>query len=140
MLNILSYQRNVNENNSENGQDQKHWWQFMLERMWGNGNTPPLLVGVQICTAVLRISMAISKKIRKQEPVIPLLGIYLKDAQSYHKNMCSSSMFTVLLLLLRIIIIKDCFSYLWTRVCVWARARVVFPLSFQDLWRIVLKF
>ena len=36
------------------------------------------------------------QKIRKQptlRPSIPLLGIYLKDAQSYHKDMCST-MFT----------------------------------------------
>ena len=29
-------------------------------------NAPPLLVGVQTCTATLEISMAISQKIRKQ--------------------------------------------------------------------------
>ena len=38
----------------------------MLERMWGKGNTPPLLVGVQAGTDILEIGMAISQKIRKQ--------------------------------------------------------------------------
>ena len=38
----------------------------MWERMWGKGNTPALLVGVQIGPDPLDISMAISQKIRKQ--------------------------------------------------------------------------
>ena len=38
----------------------------MLERLWGKGNTPPLLVGVQAGTVPWDISMAISQKIRKQ--------------------------------------------------------------------------
>ena len=32
----------------------------MLVRMWGKGNTPPLLVEMQIDTATLEISMEIS--------------------------------------------------------------------------------
>ena len=38
----------------------------MLERLWGKGKTPVLLVGVQDVTAHLDINMAISQKIRKQ--------------------------------------------------------------------------
>ena len=38
----------------------------MLERIWGKGNAPPLLVGVQTVTATLETIMAISQKIRKQ--------------------------------------------------------------------------
>ena len=38
----------------------------MLERLWGKGNTPALLVGIQAGTDPLDISMAISQKIRKQ--------------------------------------------------------------------------
>ena len=34
----------------------------MLERMWSKGNTPPLLVEVQICTVTMEISMAMSQK------------------------------------------------------------------------------
>ena len=44
MLSFLSHQRNANQYNSEipsytckNGQDKKHWWQLMLERMWRKG-------------------------------------------------------------------------------------------------------
>ena len=44
----------------------KHWWQLILERLWGKGNTPALLVGVQNGTAPLDISMVVSQKIRKQ--------------------------------------------------------------------------
>ena len=48
---------------------------------------------MQAGTAPLDISMAISQKIGNnlpQDPVIPLLGIYPKDAQSCYKNMCST--------------------------------------------------
>jgi hypothetical protein len=31
--------------------------------MWSNGNTPPLLVKVQTCTAILEINMAVYEKI-----------------------------------------------------------------------------
>ena len=57
--------------------------------MWGKGNTSALLMGMKTGTATLDISMAISQKIRKnlpQDPAIPLLGIYPKDAQSCHKG------------------------------------------------------
>ena len=43
----------------------------MLERMWGKGNSPALLVGVQAGTAPLDISMVISQKIRKQPSLRP---------------------------------------------------------------------
>ena len=83
MFNFLSHQRNANQNNSEissytcqNGQDQKHWWQLMLERTWGKGNTSPLLVRVQICTVTLGISMVISQKIRKQSTSRPSFTIF----------------------------------------------------------------
>ena len=65
----------------------------MLERMQSKGNTPPLLVGMQTCTATLKISMVVSQKIGNQptaRPAIPLLGIYPKDAQPYYKDICST--------------------------------------------------
>ena len=71
----------------------------MLERLWGKGNTSALLVGMQAGIAPLDVSVVISQKIRKQpssRPAIPLLRIYPKDAQWYHKDMCST-MFTVAL-------------------------------------------
>ena len=38
----------------------------MLERIWGKGNSPPLLVEVKNGTTALDISMAISQKMKKQ--------------------------------------------------------------------------
>ena len=73
MLNILSHQRNANQKTAEipsytckNDQDQKHWWQLMLERLWDKVNSPVLLVGVQAGTAPLDVSVVISQKIRNQ--------------------------------------------------------------------------
>ena len=43
----------------------------MLERMWGKGNAPPLLVGMQTFTAPLEIHVVISHKIMKQETSRP---------------------------------------------------------------------
>ena len=48
----------------------------MLERTWGKGNTPLLLVVVQTGTDPLDISMAISQKIRKQPTSIPINIIF----------------------------------------------------------------
>ena len=56
-----------------------YWTIYVLAPMiWGEGNVPPLLVGVKTCTTALEISMAISHKIRNnllQDMSIPLLGI-----------------------------------------------------------------
>ena len=38
----------------------------MLERMWSKGNTSSLLMGMQICTTIVEISMAVSQKIGNQ--------------------------------------------------------------------------
>ena len=65
----------------------------MLERMWGKGNTPALLVGMQIDTVPLDRNMAIFRKLGNnlpQDPAIQLLDIYPKDAQLYYKDMCLS--------------------------------------------------
>ena len=69
--------------------------------MWGKGNIPPLPVGVQTYTTTLEISVAISQKIRKQPSSRPLLGIYPKEAQSYHKNMCSTMFLAALFVIAR---------------------------------------
>ena len=76
MFNILSQMkilRNANQNNSEipsytskNGQDQKHRWQLMLERLWGKGNTSALLIWMQAGTTPLNVIVTISQKIKKQ--------------------------------------------------------------------------
>ena len=76
----------------------------MLERLWGKGNTSALLVGKQAGTTPLDVSVAIAQKIRKQppqDPVIPLLGIYPKDAQLCHKDMCSTMFIAALFFIAR---------------------------------------
>ena len=63
----------------------------MLERMRSKWNTPRLLVGMKTCIATLKISMAVSQRSGinlTQDPVIPLLDIYPKNAQSYHNDTC----------------------------------------------------
>ena len=50
----------------------------MLERMWSEGNTHPLLVGVQLCAATLEISAAVSKEIGSHPTtgtIMQLLGM-----------------------------------------------------------------
>ena len=65
-------QKNANKTNSEipsytcmKGQDQKHWWHFMLERMWGKGILH-CWWECKLFTVALKISMGISQKISKQ--------------------------------------------------------------------------
>ena len=43
------------------------------------GNTPPFLVEVKTCCSALKINLEVSQKIC-EDPTIPLLGIYPKDA------------------------------------------------------------
>jgi len=52
-------------------------------RMWNKENIPPVLVGLQTCTATMKINMAVTQKIwfdLPQHPGIPL---------SYHNDTCS---------------------------------------------------
>ena len=44
----------------------KYWGWLILETMWSQRNIPPLLVGMQTCTAILEISMVVSQKIGNQ--------------------------------------------------------------------------
>ena len=76
----------------------------MLKRMWHKGDILPLLVGMQTCTATLEIGMAVSQKLGinlHQDPAIPILGIYPKDVQSYHKDICSVMFIAALLITAR---------------------------------------
>ncbi|CAO2587550.1 hypothetical protein LEMLEM_LOCUS4539, partial [Lemmus lemmus] len=76
----------------------------MLERLWGKGNTSALLVG---CKLVQPLWMSVWRFLRKlgnnlpQDPVIPLLGIYPKDAQSCHRDMCSTMFIAALFVIAR---------------------------------------
>ena len=76
----------------------------MLERMWSEGNTPPLVVGVQTCTTTLEINVIVSQRngiSLPQDPVIPILGIYPKKIQSYYKNTCSTMFIAALFITTR---------------------------------------
>ena len=111
MFNILRHQRNANQNNSEiptytckNVQDQKHWWQFILETLRSKRNTSELLVGMQVGTVSLNVSVGFLKILGNnltQDPVIPLLGIYPKIAQLCHKDMTSTMFIAALLIIAR---------------------------------------
>ena len=72
--------------------------------MRSKGNTPLLVVGMQACKASVEISMVILRKLGlnlPQDPAIPLLGVYLKDAQSYHKDICSPMFIAALFIIAR---------------------------------------
>jgi len=65
----------------------------MLARMWRKRNTPPFLVGLQTGTTILEISLRFLRKLYVElpkDPVIPLLGMYPKDAPTYKKDTCST--------------------------------------------------
>ena len=60
--------------------------------------------GMQADTTPLNVSVVISQKIRKQpfsRLVIPLLGIYSKDAQLYHKDIFSTMFIAALFVIAR---------------------------------------
>ncbi|KAL6084010.1 hypothetical protein STEG23_002529 [Scotinomys teguina] len=74
-----------------------------MEKMWSKRNTPPLLVGIQIGTTTLEINILTKLGIiLPQDTAIPLLGIYSKNAQSYHKDTCSTMFIAALFVIARI--------------------------------------
>lgn len=55
------------------------------------GEHHPLLVGVLACTTIMEISVAARRKMGinlHQDPAIPLLNTYPKDASSYYRDTC----------------------------------------------------
>jgi hypothetical protein len=66
----------------------------MQMRMWNKKNTRPLWEGVWTCIVTIEINIAVlPKKLGinlTQDPAIPLLCIYSKDAASCQKNTCST--------------------------------------------------
>ena len=76
----------------------------MLERMWSEGNTHPLLVGMQSCTATVEISVAVSQETKSQPPSGPsnsTLRNIPKDALSYYKSICSTLFIAALFVIAR---------------------------------------
>ena len=72
--------------------------------MWSKGNTHPLLVE---CKLVQPLWKSVWQFLRKfginlpQDPAIPLLGIYPRDAQSYYKSICSTMFIAALFVIAR---------------------------------------
>ena len=76
----------------------------MLKRLWGKGI---LLQYWWEYKLVQSLWMSVWQFLRKlgnnlpQDPAIPLLGMYPKDAQSCHKNMCSTMFIAALFVIAR---------------------------------------
>jgi hypothetical protein len=72
--------------------------------MWIKGNTSPLLARVHTCTTALETNSWLLRKLRIaliQDPTIPLLGIYTKEAPTQQKNICSAMFISALLVVAR---------------------------------------
>ena len=70
--------------------------------MWSKGYTHPLLVGMQTCATTLKISVVVSQEIKlPQDPALPLLEIYPRDALSYYKSICSTMFIAALFVIAR---------------------------------------
>ena len=68
----------------------------MPVRMWRKGNPFALLVGMQTGVATVERSVETSQKLKMDlpfDPVIPLLGIYLKEPKTLIQMNISNSMF-----------------------------------------------
>jgi hypothetical protein len=76
----------------------------MLARMWRKRNTPLLLMGLQVGTTILEISLAVPQKldiILPEHTAIPLLGIYPEDAPTCNKYTCSTMFIAALFIIAR---------------------------------------
>ena len=76
----------------------------MLERMWSEGNTHPLMVGMQTCAATVEISVAVSLETGSQPPSGPsnsTLGNIPSDSLSYQKSICSTMFIAALFVIAR---------------------------------------
>jgi hypothetical protein len=83
----------------------------MLERIWRKRNVPPLLVGLQTGATNLQICLAIPQNIEivlPENPAIPLLGIYPKDAPTYNKDTLSTLFIVFLFIIARIRKVPRC--------------------------------
>jgi hypothetical protein len=78
----------------------------MLVRIWRKRKIPPCLMVLQTGTPTLEINLAVLRKLEivlLDDPAIPLLGIYPKDASPYHKDTCSTLSITALFVIARIL-------------------------------------
>jgi hypothetical protein len=76
----------------------------MLAIMWRKRNILLLLVGLQAGTTTLEIRLAVFRKldiVLPEDPAIPLLSIYPKDAPTYNKDTCSTMFISPLFIIAR---------------------------------------
>ena len=76
----------------------------MLLRMWRKRNILPLLMGLQAGTTFWKSIWWFLRKLEiilPEDPAIPLLGIYPKDAPPYHKDTCSAMFIAALFIIAR---------------------------------------
>ena len=76
----------------------------MLERMWNEGNTHPLLVGMQTCTATVEISVVVSQETGSQPPSGPsnsTLGNIPKRCPIIPQSICSTMFIAALFVISR---------------------------------------
>jgi hypothetical protein len=72
--------------------------------MWGKRNTPPLLVGLKTSTTTLDTYLEAPQKSEldlPEDPAIPLLKIYPKDASPCHRSTCSTMFIVALFVIAR---------------------------------------
>jgi hypothetical protein len=77
----------------------------MLVRMCKERNTPPLLVGLQACTTILKVSQEVPHNIGHKIPediAIPLLGIFPEEVPTGNKSTCSTMFIAALFTISRI--------------------------------------
>ena len=113
MFNIPSHQENGNQNNPEiptqtikmakiKNSDDSRWWQgwrargTFLHRWWGCKLVQPLWNSIWQFLKKLDIVLL-------EDPAIPLLGIFPKDAAIHNKDTCSTMLIAALF-----IIVKSC--------------------------------
>jgi hypothetical protein len=76
----------------------------MLGKMWRKKKTPPLLVGLQTSTITLEINLEGLRKLEMalpEDPAVPLLGIYPKDAPPCNRGTCSTVFIVALFVIAR---------------------------------------
>jgi hypothetical protein len=76
----------------------------MLVRMWRKRNTPSLLVGLQAGKSLWKSVWYFLRKLEMvlpENPAIPLLGIYPKDAPTNNKNTWSTMFIEALFIIAR---------------------------------------
>ena len=75
----------------------------MLEMVWGKGNPPTLLVGMQTSTATMENSVEIFKKLEIElpyDPAIPLLGTHTEETRR-QRDTCTPMFIAALFIIAR---------------------------------------